>query len=62
MRKISNFIESTFVTIGYISSFVTIFWAFLPNNMIELANKCPISFLIGLFILSLIDLSWNINL
>ena len=54
MRKISNFIESTFVTIGYISSFVTIFWAFLPNNMIELANKCPISFLIGLFILSLI--------
>ena len=54
MRKISNFIESTFVAIGYISSFVTIFWAFLPNNMTELANKCPVSFLIGLFILSLI--------
>jgi hypothetical protein len=42
------------VAIGSISSFVTILWAFLPNNMTELANKCPFSFLLSFFILSLI--------
>lgn len=54
MRKFSNFLNSLLVTIGSLSSFVTILWAFFPSPLSSLANKCPWSLLFGLLILAII--------